>query len=75
MVTNLKEGSRIKCQQYWPESGKEDFGPFQVTITDEQVFADYTIRTLSVTVRGYIYFTANTCMGIFNSLVQSVLTK
>ena len=39
-----------KCQQYWPESGKKDFGPFQVTITDQQIFADYTIRILSVKV-------------------------
>ena len=51
MVTNVKEGIRIKCQQYWPESGKKDFGPFQVIITDQQIFADYTIRTLSVSVR------------------------
>ena len=50
MVTNLKEGNKVKCQQYWPESGKKDFGPFQVTITDQQIFADYTIRTLSVSV-------------------------
>ena len=53
MVTNVKEGTRIKCQQYWPESGKKDFGPFQVTISDQQIFADYTIRTLSVSVRYY----------------------
>ena len=50
MVTNVKEGNRIKCQQYWPDSGKKDFGPFQVVLTDQQVFADYTIRTLSVSV-------------------------
>ena len=50
MVTNVKEGSKIKCQQYWLESGKKDFGPFQVTITDQQIFADYTIRILSVKV-------------------------
>ena len=55
MVTNVKEGTRIKCQQYWPESGKKDFGPFQVTITDQQIFADYTIKILSVSVR-YCYF-------------------
>ena len=55
MVTNVMEGNRIKCQQYWPESGKKDFGPFQVTITDQQIFADYTIRTLSILVR-YCYF-------------------
>jgi hypothetical protein len=40
MVTNAKEGTRIKGQQYWPESGKKNFGPFQVTITDQQIFAD-----------------------------------
>ena len=50
MVTNLKEGSRIKCQKYWPESGQETFGPFQVIITDQQVYADYIVRTLSVSV-------------------------
>ena len=56
MVTNLKEGSHTKCQQYWPENGKKDFGPFQVTIADQQVFADYTIRTLSVSVIIISYF-------------------
>ena len=54
MVTNVKEGTRIKCQTYWPEWGKKDFGPFQVTITDQQIFTDYTIRILSVSVR-YCY--------------------
>ena len=51
MLTNLEEGNKIKCEQYWPESGKKSFGPFTVTITDQQVLADYTIRTLKVTVR------------------------
>ena len=50
MVTNVKEGNRIKCQQYWPDSGQESYGPFQVIITDQQVYADYTVRTLSVSV-------------------------
>ena len=50
MVTNVMEGNRIKCQQYWPESGKQQFGPFHITITDQKIFADYTIRTLSVLV-------------------------
>ncbi len=51
MLTNLTENKKIKCQQYWPESGKTKFGPFTVAITDQQIFADYTIRTLKVTVR------------------------
>ena len=50
MVTNLKEGRKKKCEQYWPESGSTTFGPFKVTLTEHQVFADYCIRTLQVTV-------------------------
>ena len=55
MVTNLKEGKKIKCQQYWPESGStQSYGPFKVTLTDQQVYTDYTIRTLQLEVRnGY----------------------
>ena len=56
IVTNIKEGNKIKCQQYWPESGKKEFGPFQVTITDQQIFADYAIRTLSVSVSEMLNF-------------------
>ena len=50
MLTNLKEGKKIKCQQYWPDSGSKEIGPFTVTMTDQQAFADYTVRTLSVKV-------------------------
>ena len=51
MVTNLKEDKKIKCQQYWPDSGSKDFGPFHVTLIDQQIFTDYTIRNLQVKVR------------------------
>ena len=52
MVTNLKEGDKVKCQQYWPEASNEDqmYGPFTVTLLEQQIFADYTIRTLQVKV-------------------------
>ncbi len=46
MLTNLMENNKIKCEQYWPESGKKQFGPFTVAITDQQILADYTVRTL-----------------------------
>ena len=52
MITNLEEGGKPKCQQYWPDSGTESFGPFQVSITGQQILADYTIRKLTVQVRG-----------------------
>ena len=56
MVTNLIENSQGKCEQYWPKSvmESEDFGPFTVTLLDEQVLPDYVIRKITVTVRNTI---------------------
>ena len=51
MVTNIKEGNKVKCEQYWPNSGSKNYGPFKVTLVEYQMFADYVIRTLQVTVR------------------------
>ena len=50
MVTNVKEGNKIKCQHYWPDSGSKEYGPFKVVITDQQLFADFNIRKFSVSV-------------------------
>jgi len=50
MITNLEEGGKTKCEQYWPDSATESFGPFQVSITEQQILADYTIRKLTVKV-------------------------
>ena len=46
MITNLEEGGKIKCQRYWPESGRCQYGLFEVTLTDEQIMTDYTIKAL-----------------------------
>ena len=50
MLTNLMEGRQRKCERYWPESGSEEYGPFMVNLIEEQVFADYTIRTMHLVV-------------------------
>ena len=50
MVTNLKEGNKNKCQQYWPDTGSMKFGPFKVTLTENVMLADYCIRTMQVSV-------------------------
>ena len=50
MVTNVLEGGQQKCEQYWPSQGTQEYGPFKVTLSDQQVFADYTIRQLLVAV-------------------------
>ena len=51
MVTNIKEGKKTKCQQYWPEDEYEEYGPFRITLSDQQMFANFTIRLLQVEVR------------------------
>jgi len=50
MVTNLTEGTKRKCEQYWPDCGTDIYGPFKVTLVEQQVYVDYTIRTLSLMV-------------------------
>ncbi|XP_064386119.1 sushi, von Willebrand factor type A, EGF and pentraxin domain-containing protein 1-like isoform X4 [Halichondria panicea] len=52
MLTNVMENNKIKCQQYWPDSGSVSYGPFTVTITDQQVLADYTVRNLLLAMKG-----------------------
>jgi protein tyrosine phosphatase len=54
MITNLVEGKKAKCDQYWPLSGSLGFGPFQVSITNQLILADYTINTLSVELSGEV---------------------
>ena len=55
MVTNLKEDKKNKCQQYWPQSGSQSYGPFLVTLTDQQVYTDYIIRNLQIEVRQILH--------------------
>ncbi|CAI8058578.1 Receptor-type tyrosine-protein phosphatase alpha [Geodia barretti] len=48
MLANLVEANSVKCHKYWPETGTLSFGPFNVTITGQQILADYTTREFSV---------------------------
>ena len=50
MVTNIMERGQQKCEQYWPDEGTKEYGPFKVMLMDQQMFADYTIRQLFVSV-------------------------
>ena len=51
MLTNLKEGTTIKCEQYWPDEGTEtQFGPFKVSTVEQQTFPYYVIRKLHIKV-------------------------
>ena len=75
MVTNLREGNKVKCEQYWPESGSKKFGPFQVTITDQQTFADYVIRTFSVQVSQLECVSNDTQAGTLNRSLPPLLLE
>ena len=61
MVTNLKEGTKSKCEQYWPDTvmDQKEFGPFTVTLMDEQVMPDTVTRKLSVKVSQSKIFSSN----------------
>ena len=51
MVTNLREGVKSKCEQYWPSSSKQkSFGPFDVTLLGEKITLHFVIRKLTVQV-------------------------
>lgn len=49
MLTNLIEGPKVKCHQYWPEVGKEmDVEPFSLTLLEEKVYAYFVVRKMAV---------------------------
>ncbi|XP_061185071.1 receptor-type tyrosine-protein phosphatase alpha-like [Saccostrea echinata] len=53
MLTNLREGPKVKCHQYWPDIDEElDISPFSVTLLEEKVYAYYIERKLSLRKRG-----------------------
>uniref|UniRef100_A0A8W8P2Q1 Receptor-type tyrosine-protein phosphatase kappa n=1 Tax=Magallana gigas TaxID=29159 RepID=A0A8W8P2Q1_MAGGI len=50
MLTNLMEGAKAKCSQYWPELETDaNFDIFTITTVDERHHAYYVIRKLNVT--------------------------
>ena len=51
MVTNTKEGRTKKCEQYWSEDASvSNFGPFNVSVVEQHILADYVIRHMRMVV-------------------------
>ncbi|XP_022101762.1 receptor-type tyrosine-protein phosphatase T-like isoform X2 [Acanthaster planci] len=49
MLTNPVENGKVKCLQYWPNTGSCTYADISVVIVDERVFLDHTIRLLKIT--------------------------
>ncbi|XP_061170858.1 receptor-type tyrosine-protein phosphatase mu-like [Saccostrea echinata] len=53
MLTNLKEGNKIKCTKYWPDLNQSSaFGLISLCTEEEQSYANYKIRKFRVTYKG-----------------------
>ena len=40
--------SQTKCERYWPEKKKADYGKFIVKLVNKEIYAHYTISLLKV---------------------------
>ncbi|CAG2060100.1 unnamed protein product [Timema podura] len=49
MLANVIENGKKKCEQYWPELGKEEtYGAVTILTADVSVFADFTFRHFNI---------------------------
>ncbi|XP_005596596.1 receptor-type tyrosine-protein phosphatase H [Equus caballus] len=49
MLTNCVESGRVKCEHYWPLDAQPcTHGSLQVTLTDEEVMENWTVRDLKL---------------------------
>ncbi|XP_023224640.1 receptor-type tyrosine-protein phosphatase kappa-like isoform X3 [Centruroides sculpturatus] len=47
MITNLVENGETKCKKYWPKKA-DTYGNLKVQLMDQDVYADFTIRTFLI---------------------------
>ena len=41
---------QMRCAQYWPDEGEEQYGSISVSLKDVESFADFHIRTFIIAV-------------------------
>ena len=58
MLTNLMEGTNTKCSHYWPDEslGSKTYGPFTVTVKEEQFLLHFVARSLIVKVKYFMIY-------------------
>ena len=47
MLTKCTEGGRVKCHKYWPSTGAELFGQYQVILQGHTI-NNYTLRDIEI---------------------------
>ena len=73
MLTDLKEKKKVKCHKYWSDSGTRSFGPFKVTITEQQRLVDYTSRNLVLEVQTFnLYHSSSVYLCVYSTLLLAV---
>ena len=48
MLTKEKEGGRVKCHKYWPDSGAKTFSHLQVILHATNEYPDYVLREFKI---------------------------
>ena len=48
MLTNLMENMKVKCSQYWPNSGSQQYSNINVTMMKTVQQADFVIRHFQI---------------------------
>lgn len=48
MLTREREGGRVKCHRYWPNTGAETFSNLQVILHAVNEYPDYTLREFKI---------------------------
>ena len=48
MLTKEREGGRVKCHKYWPDSGARAFSNLQVILHASNEYPDYILREFKI---------------------------
>ena len=62
MLTNLVEKMKVKCSQYWPNTGSQQYANVNVTLINTIQQADFTIRHFQIKSVGGLF--QNSCHDI-----------
>ena len=54
MLTNLMEKMKVKCSQYWPDTGSQQYANVNVTLINTIHQADFTIRHFQIKSVSYL---------------------